>query len=196
MVLLSYVAALFSVWPETALTASHAAAAHRHGGGCRGWDSGFDMMRLELSYAPTWCRRHLGASSDECRPTAHEPYGWILHGLWPQFGDRKRKELGCGYPEFCHTAWRSNDDVIASLDRSYPSWKGLAPEYTTLGLHEWAKHGSCSGLDMDAYFLKALSMAGAVIDTDAEELQSHKKEGSYRVCYDMSDSRVHCPGTP
>jgi ribonuclease T2 len=58
----------------------------------------------------------------------------VVHGLWPQFAD--------GYPENCSTAPGLSD----------PSKMADIMPDTGLVAHEWTTHGTCSGLDADAYF--------------------------------------------
>ncbi len=52
----------------------------------------FDYFVLSLSWAPTYCLTHAGDGA-EC---AGKGYGFVVHGLWPQF------DAG-GYPEKCST---------------------------------------------------------------------------------------------
>ena len=57
----------------------------------------FDYYVVALSWSPTWCaltgdaRRH-----DQC--DARHAHGFILHGLWPQYGT--------GYPSDCRSPQR------------------------------------------------------------------------------------------
>ena len=88
----------------------------------------FDYYVLSLSWSPEFCHSH--PSNVECR--AHS--GLVVHGLWPQYVD--------GYPENCSTQpGPSNPSSLADI----------MPE-PSLVAHEWAFHGTCSGLDPDAYF--------------------------------------------
>lgn len=99
--------------------------------------SGFDFYVLSLSWSPTWC-----AENDRAGKTAQcngdRPYGFIVHGLWPQ-NER-------GFPAFCPS--RDGDRVPGALGR------GLFDIIPSMGLigHQWRKHGTCSGLDQRAYF--------------------------------------------
>lgn len=95
----------------------------------------FDYYLLSLSWQPSWCRG-TGDSrgADECRPGTGRDF--TVHGLWPQYED--------GYPEFCATDERdpSRRETQAMGDLMAP---GLA-------LHQWRKHGRCTGLSAAAYF--------------------------------------------
>jgi ribonuclease T2 len=101
----------------------------------------FDYYVMSLSWSANWCALEGDArNSPQCDPEAE--FGWILHGLWPQF-ER-------GYPANCNTAARapSRNDTAAMADIMGTS--GLA-------WHQWRKHGVCSGLSSDDYY--ALSRA-------------------------------------
>ena len=101
----------------------------------------FDYYLLVLSWSPTHCSSDAGRGRDDdlqCR--SGRPYGFVLHGLWPQ---HER-----GYPEFCSASERSVSDanMTAALKLS-PSRQ--------LVQHEWEKHGVCAGLAQDDYFAAA-----------------------------------------
>lgn len=108
----------------------------------------FDYYVLSLSWAPTWCLTHPG-DPDEC---GSKGYGFVLHGLWPQY------EAG-GYPENCPTGHALSAAAAARGRTLYPS--------EHLMQHEWRAHGTCSGLDALDYFTTA-DRATAVIRTPAE----------------------------
>lgn len=91
----------------------------------------FDYYLLTLSWSPEYCYSH--HESPEC--SGPRKYGFIVHGLWPEFQNG-------GYPEHCSTG--------AGL-RDPESMLDAMPD---LGLiqHEWTTHGTCSGLNAEAYF--------------------------------------------
>lgn len=97
---------------------------------------GFDFYVLSLSWSPSYCEAEgRGADPQQCR--AAKPFGFIVHGLWPQ---RER-----GYADFCATNEREVPrERLRALRDIMPS-DGLIR-------HEWRKHGSCSGLAQEAYF--------------------------------------------
>jgi ribonuclease T2 len=89
----------------------------------------FDFYLMNLSWAPEFCSIH--GTSPECmaRP------GFILHGLWAQNNDGT-------YPVFCSeepgpTRPEQNLDITPDL---------------SLLRHEWAKHGTCSGVGPQRFF--------------------------------------------
>jgi ribonuclease T2 len=101
----------------------------------------FDYYLLSLSWSPEYCASPGGARSpDQC--TSSRRYGFVLHGLWPQ-------HAAGGYPAACATA--GADRVSRPLiDRMLPIMPAPA-----LIRHEWDKHGTCTGLSVDAYFDQA-----------------------------------------
>jgi len=63
-------------------------------------------------------------------------FGFIVHGLWPQ-NER-------GWPENCNVHEQVPDTVVQGIADLMPARK--------LVYHEWSAHGTCSGLDPDAFF--------------------------------------------
>jgi len=103
----------------------------------------FDYYLLSLSWAPTYCLTHADAGP-EC---AGKGYGFVLHGLWPQYDDG-------GYPQSCSTQFELSADAAAKGRTIYPSER--------LMQHEWRVHGTCSGLDSMEYF-RAADRSTAVV---------------------------------
>ncbi len=96
----------------------------------------FSYYALVLSWSPTFCADLPPTRNDrQCR--AARPYAFVLHGLWPQY-ER-------GWPEYC----RVKDRWVP--DRVLDSMLDIMPN-RRLVIHEWRKHGVCSGLAPDAYF--------------------------------------------
>ncbi len=107
----------------------------------------FDYYVLSLSWSPTWCAIEGDArGADQC--DARHDYGWILHGLWPQYEQ--------GYPSYCNTSARppSRGETGAMVDVMASG--GLA-------WHQWKKHGRCSGLTSQEYFAAARAAYNAVV---------------------------------
>ena len=94
-----------------------------------GQPGAFDYYVLALSWSPEFCHGH--PSNLEC---SSGQLGFVVHGLWPQYED--------GYPEKCSTAPGPSDPSRIS---------DIMPD-ASLVAHEWTTHGTCSGLDADAYF--------------------------------------------
>lgn len=96
----------------------------------------FDYYALTLSWSPTYCRSDEGRRN-RAQCGAGRRYSFVVHGLWPQ---HER-----GWPEHCATRNRYvPEEIIRGMRDIMPS-KGLI-------IHEWRKHGTCSGLDAQAYF--------------------------------------------
>lgn len=97
----------------------------------------FDFYVLALSWSPAYCER-AGRRADPMQCNAAKPHRFIVHGLWPQY-ER-------GYPDYCGLSARSRPPAQA-IDKILD----IMPS-RSLARHQWAKHGSCSGLAPDAYF--------------------------------------------
>ncbi len=97
----------------------------------------FDHYVMALSWSPTFCDSNKSGHQEQCAP--ERDYAFIVHGLWPQY-DRG------GWPADCagKNAPRVPDNVINSVRDIMPS-KGLI-------IHEWKKHGTCSGNDPAGYY--------------------------------------------
>jgi ribonuclease T2 len=108
---------------------------HRHSDFQDGVPGQFDYYLLSLSWSPTYCLTH----EDDRAQCAGKGYGFVLHGLWPQYDSG-------GYPRDCADS-SLTADAQALGETLYPSPK--------LVQHEWAQHGTCSGMDAVAYFRTA-----------------------------------------
>lgn len=113
------------------LALAGAAEARPRGQRSEGAPGQFDYYALALSWSPAFCATH--DDPRQCAPGRQA--GFVLHGLWPQYQR--------GYPQSCST------EPLTDADRAR-----YAPLYPspTLIVHEWRKHGSCSGLPPAAYF--------------------------------------------
>jgi ribonuclease T2 len=99
----------------------------------------FDYYSLVLSWSPSYCAGLIRGDYDpQCHRRDGRRYAFILHGLWPQY-ER-------GYPEFCPTRERAfvPQSVIDRMQDIMPSPK--------LTIHEYRKHGTCSGFDPAGYY--------------------------------------------
>jgi ribonuclease T2 len=117
------------------LASSVAIACHHQVAAQDGEAGRFDYYLLSLSWSPTYCLTH-PYDRAQC---ASKGYGFVLHGLWPQYDSG-------GYPRNC-----ADSPLTAAAeafgDTLYPSPK--------LVQHEWAEHGTCSGMDAMTYFRTA-----------------------------------------
>ncbi len=96
----------------------------------------FDYYALALSWSPTFCASDAGRRDrQQCAPGRR--FAFVVHGLWPQY-ER-------GWPADCATRERwVPDRQIGDMLDIMPSKR--------LIIHEWKKHGTCSGLRQDQYF--------------------------------------------
>jgi ribonuclease T2 len=92
----------------------------------------FAYYVLSLSWSPAFCLASPGSA--EC--SGARRYGFIVHGLWPQY------EMG--WPEFCDARRSVTDEVAQGISDLMPA-RGLVD-------HEWSAHGSCSGLEPAEFF--------------------------------------------
>lgn len=93
----------------------------------------FDFYVLAMSWSPTFCEDDT-RNSDQC--SGRRPYGFVAHGLWPQYEK--------GWPENCNVSARVPDRTVSEMLPIMPA-KGLI-------FHQWKKHGTCSGMQPEAYF--------------------------------------------
>jgi ribonuclease T2 len=99
----------------------------------------FDYYALVLSWSPTYCAGLRRSGYDpQCHRRDGKRYAFVLHGLWPQHAR--------GWPESCPTRARPYvpQSVIDGMLDIMPSPK--------LVIHEYRKHGTCSGLSPTEYF--------------------------------------------
>jgi ribonuclease T2 len=102
----------------------------------------FDYYLLTLSWSPTFCLTH----KDDAQCSG-KGYGFVLHGLWPQYAKG-------GWPKSCLPRVQLSPDERAKGLTLFASRKLLE--------HEWAKHGTCSGLGAMGYLQASDKAVGAV----------------------------------
>lgn len=95
----------------------------------------FDFYVLSLSWSPTYCATRDRPDGRQCG--GPRPFAFVVHGFWPQF-ER-------GFPEDCNRA------APRLPQRQIDAMLDLMPS-PGLVIHEWRKHGTCSGLPSAAYF--------------------------------------------
>ncbi len=107
----------------------------------------FDYYVLSLSWSPNWCALEGDArGSPQCAPGAG--FGWVLHGLWPQYNR--------GWPSYCRTGARDPSRAQTAAMADIMGAPGAA-------WYQWKKHGRCSGLSAEAYFDAARKAYDAVV---------------------------------
>ena len=124
-------------------TGSAIARQRRHTSNAAG---AFDYYLLNLSWAPAYCAANSGnAASSECDPAHH--FGFVVHGLWPE-------DNNGGYPQNCGSASPVSQSIVQHMLTIMPS--------QSLIQHEWAKHGTCTGLSAQDYFNQIETAFGKV----------------------------------
>lgn len=96
----------------------------------------FDYYLVSLSWSPSYCALH----PDEKEQCGSKGFGFVLHGLWPQ-------NRNGSWPQDCRSSAQPDEKTIAHMLAIMPS--------RHLVEHEWQTHGTCSGLDPQAYFALA-----------------------------------------
>lgn len=148
--------------------------------------SDFDYYLLTLSWAPQFCATNPnGRTSAECDPNKH--MGLVVHGLWPQYDSGK-------WPQDC----ASTPPVASStVDHMMPIMPGKV-----LIQHEWAKHGTCSGLSTQDYFGAIEKLyTGLKVPDDFKKPSSSEQTNASRIEKEFATGnnapegafRVSCP---
>ncbi|MBO6884589.1 MAG: ribonuclease T2 [Marivita sp.] len=107
----------------------------------------FDYYVMSLSWSPTWCAIEGDArQSPQC--DADADFGWVLHGLWPQYHR--------GWPSYCPTVERNPSRSMTNDMADIMGTSGLA-------WHQWNKHGVCSGLSAQNYYDLSRKAYGTVV---------------------------------
>lgn len=143
----------------------------------------YDYYVMALSWSPTYCQTH----PDEAEQCGHQGFGFVLHGLWPQY------DSGRG-PQRCATDAVPDRGTVAAALAFMPSRRLIN--------HEWRAHGSCTGLDPAAYFKLADRAFAAVhvppelkaprqdVQMRADDLRSALKRANPALADDMLS--LHC----
>lgn len=96
----------------------------------------FDYYVLALSWSPNWCALEGDAKgSPQCDEA--EDFGWVMHGLWPQYHR--------GWPAFCRSSEPNPQRRLTQEMSDIMGTSGLA-------WYQWKKHGVCSGLSAADYY--------------------------------------------
>jgi len=106
----------------------------------------FDYYVLALSWSPTYCATP-EAEDDHAQCAPGRRFAFVVHGLWPQY-ER-------GWPDNCPTRER----WVA--DRQIEEMLPIMPSKRLI-IHQWRKHGTCSGLSQRDYFAMTRSLFGRV----------------------------------
>ena len=140
----SYAAWFALAWFAIALASALPAQTHRSRSEA---PAPFDYYVLSLSWAPDFCAQPGAAAGNpkECAPGGR--VGFIVHGLWPEAAVGRS-------PESCGAVKPVPKPVVDFVLRDM-----LSP---SLIQHEWAAHGSCTGLNPFDYFSSIAQARAAV----------------------------------
>lgn len=122
---------------------------------------------LALSWQPAFCE--LSVRKPECRDQSARRWDamhFALHGLWPNL-DRNRDGRIDGSDNYClpeprrsqviGRAWRELDAVDLPAEVKRDLGRVMPGTSSWLERHQWAKHGTCAGMDQAAYFQLAIA---------------------------------------
>lgn len=110
---------------------------------------------LALSWSPQFCKTRGKDDKFNTQCDAETPFGFILHGLWPD-------AEGQGEPRWCRKVPVLSKALVRQNFCSTPS-----PQ---LQQREWAKHGSCITRDPAAYFASANRLFASIKAPDMNAL--------------------------
>jgi ribonuclease T2 len=116
----------------------------------------FDYYLLSLSWSPEYCSGP-GGPRDKLQCGEGRRFGFVVHGLWPQAAG--------GNPQNCGPASKVPESIVNAMLPLMPS-PGLIQ-------HEWATHGTCSGLEVEPYFQEVQrAFASVTVPDDFKQPQA------------------------
>ena len=135
----------------------------------------FDYYLLALSIAPAFCedeprRKQKYAQCQRLGESDFKAMPLTLHGLWPNRANRRHPAYCGGETQaaFCRLpAVRLPVETRARLGRVMPATADC------LDRHQWAKHGSCSGLREADYFVVSAALTERVNRALGPEIARH-----------------------
>jgi ribonuclease T2 len=124
---------------------------------------------LAISWHPAFCEDRSGRT--ECRNEGPEDFAadnFVLHGLWPE-------DEYCGVDDrTIATDTAGRWDELPELDVTSATWRELTRvmpgTHEQLERHEWIFHGTCSGVDAETYFGRAMALLAAVNASEVRDL--------------------------
>ncbi|WP_423602731.1 ribonuclease T2 family protein [Sphingomonas sp. MS122] len=132
---------------------------------------------LALTWNPGFCRQPVHRGQFQCEPVNR--FGFVLHGLWPDGRDST-------WPQYCAPSPRIPDAEIRRNLCVMPS--------AALQRHQYAKHGTCSGLPPSAYFARARGVYAAIRYPDMDALS--RRQGLTAGQFAAAFARVNPGMTP
>ncbi|HEY3827221.1 MAG TPA: ribonuclease T2 [Bryobacteraceae bacterium] len=144
----------------------------------------FDYYVLSLSWAPEFCAQPDAAAGNpqECAPGAR--VGFVVHGLWPEAATGKSPE-SCGGKTKPKPVPKSVVNLVLR-DMLSP---GLIQ-------HEWATHGTCSGLNPFDYFSSIVQIRAAVqIPVQITSIEDETRETPGQIETQFAEANPTFPRT-
>ena len=146
---------------------------------------------LAVSWQPGFCELQPGKA--ECRsqtPGRADAKQFSLHGLW------KMRDSYCGIGGDAINRdksgrWRDMPALPLSARTAERLRIGMPGSQSGLERHEWIKHGTCSGLDPEAYYARTLDLldqlnGSAVADLFAARIGKELHAGEIRAAFDSA----------
>lgn len=110
----------------------------------------FDFYVFALSWSPGFCDTG-GADKSPGQCASGAGAGFVVHGLWPDSSFGRN-------PQNCQYGVSIPASALRLTDGVYPD-EGLAR-------YEYLKHGTCSGLDPQAYFAAVKALRDGIVVPD------------------------------
>ncbi|SEL84952.1 ribonuclease T2 [Roseateles sp. YR242] len=121
-----------------------------------------DSYVLAITWQPGFCEHvKYGGVKPECDHMADGQLvvsNLTLHGLWPN-----RKDCGTKYGNCAGADLSLTEDTVSYISPWMPNFF----YETKFGKYEWKKHGTCSSMDADTYFRRAVDSVRVVNDSSA-----------------------------
>ena len=113
----------------------------------------FDFNVYAVTWQPTFCEKQ---GDDYCKNQ------FYVHGIWPYFDNPDDGKIRNYHPSYCYNSpgCRGRTDCEITDEQAHSimgleSLQAYYPRNLFLMKHEWHKHGTCSGLKPQEYFLQA-----------------------------------------
>ncbi|HEX6956416.1 MAG TPA: hypothetical protein VF194_00385 [Ferrovibrio sp.] len=125
--------------PQCHLPERIAAAPCPHSAAPRGAAGDFDFYILSFSWSPAFCASGAGRRQLDPTQCRDNDFGWVVHGLWPQYAKSRAAAAGRrapSWPQYCRPVAPVPEPVLRRHLCTLPD-----PQLMQC---EWARHGSCS----------------------------------------------------
>lgn len=140
----------------------------------------FESYVLAFEWQAQWSQQRCQSeTARQLSKNENAMHSLSVHGMWPNY--KPEQHSGHTWPQFCEKYLVCESDFDSSClpdpatvaaHNVSTDWQMYAMEYAwgTLSGHEWAKHGSCVGVNASQYFsaikdkMYALASQGPVAD--------------------------------